>query len=356
MVKNLLGYDFNIFHTELSPFVGKSFHIKQIYQWVYKKRVLNINDFTDLSKNMRKKLSGHFSFSILNVLSEEVSSEDGSRKYLLELEDGKKIETVFIPQKDRISICLSSQVGCKFGCKFCVTGLMGFHRNLGYYEIVSQLITVLVLNRERLKNRINLVFMGMGEPLDNYDNVKKAIEVISDPEGISISPKRITVSTIGITSYLKRFLEELPDVKLAFSLNSPFPSVRKELMPVEKRYPFAENMKILRRERKKLKHRVTFEYIMLKGVNDRLKDAKEILTITKGIPRKINLIPFNYFEGSELYPTEMDKIDKFAGYLRKYRVVVTIRDSKGKDIKASCGNLFAKLERGHEIMEIKNKD
>ena len=356
MVKNLLGFDFETFREKLSPFVDKSFHIKQIYQWVYKKRVLNINNFTNLSKELRKKVAGQFSFSILNVLSEEVSSEDGSRKYLLELEDGKKIETVFIPQKDRTSICLSSQVGCKFGCKFCVTGLMGFHRNLEYYEIVSQLITVLVLNRKRLKNRINLVFMGMGEPLDNYENVKKAIKVITDPEGISISPKRITVSTIGITDYLRRFLEELPDVKLAFSLNSPFPSIRKELMPVEKKYPFSENLKILRGKREKLKHRVTFEYIMLKGINDSVKDAKEILTITKGIPRKINLIPFNYFEGSDLYPTEMDNIDKFAEYLRKYRVVVTIRDSKGKDIKASCGNLFAKLEKEHKNIKLENKD
>ena len=345
MVKNLLGFDLETFQDKLSPFVDKNFHIKQIYQWVYKKRVLNFENFTNLSKEMRKKLSENFSFSILKVLSEEISSEDGSRKYLLELEDGKKIETVFIPQKDRTSICLSSQVGCKFGCKFCVTGLMGFHRNLEYNEIVAQLITVLVINKERLKNRINLVFMGMGEPLDNYENVKKAIKVITAPEGISISPKRITVSTIGITDYLKRFLEELPDVKLAFSLNSPFPSIRKELMPVEKKYPFFENLKLLREKKRKLKYRVTFEYIMLKGVNDSLKDAKEILAITKGIPRKINLIPFNYFEGSQLYPTEMNKIDKFAEYLRKYRDVVTIRDSKGKDIKASCGNLFAKVEK-----------
>jgi len=334
--------DFQELRENIGNILTKNYQLKQIYHWVYKKRVLDIDKFTNISKGLRKKLSECFSFSPMKIIEEKISSEDQSRKYLFELEDGKRIESVFIPQKDRTSICLSSQVGCKFGCKFCLTGLMGFHHNLKYSEIVAQLLSALHINRKRLDKRINLVFMGMGEPLDNYENVKRAIKLITDSDGISISPKRITVSTIGITNYLERFLNEMKDMKLAFSMNSPFPGVRKELMPVEKKFPLKKNLELLKKYSKKLKYRVTFEYIMLKGVNDSLKDALEFLKITRGIPKKINLIPFNYFEGSELQPTEMEKIEEFAEYLRSHRVVVTIRDSKGKDIKASCGNLFAK--------------
>ncbi len=344
MKKNLLGKDISELENELIPFVNKRYNIKQIYDWIYKKLETSPDKFTNLSKSIRDIIKQNFDFTPLQIIEKKISN-DGSIKYLLNLEDDKKIETVFIPQNGRISICLSSQVGCKFGCKFCLTGKMGFIRNLEYSEIVSQLITVLKDNGIKIGERINLVFMGMGEPFDNYDNLKKSIKLITDPKGISISPRRITVSTIGILDKLNIFINDFPNIKLAISLNSPSPKKREEIMPVEKTSPVKELLKFLKRNTRFFKHRITFEYIMLKGINDSFADAKELEKITRGIPRKINLIPFNYFEGAELTPTSQREIDAFAEYLREFKIVVTIRDSKGKDIKASCGNLFAKVER-----------
>jgi len=336
----LLGKNIHDMKIELQSVIKKKYQINQIYDWVYKKNELSPDNFSNLSKAMRKEIKEKFAFNPLEIIEKKLSN-DGSIKYLLSLSDGKKIETVFIPQNNRVSICLSSQVGCKFGCKFCLTGKMGFIRNLEYYEIVSQLITVLTDNGIKVGERINLVFMGMGEPFDNYENVIKGIEVIIDTKGLSISPRRITVSTIGLTEKLPDFLQTFPNIKLAISLNSPFSTKRREIMPVEKNSPIHDILKILKRNARLIKHRVTFEYIMLKGVNDSIKDAKELEKITRGIPRKINLIPFNNFEKSGLVPTNQSEINKFAEYLRNFRIVVTIRDSKGKDIKASCGNLFA---------------
>jgi 23S rRNA (adenine2503-C2)-methyltransferase len=340
---NLLGKNTQDMESELKSIIEKKYQINQIYDWVYKKNELSPDNFSNLSKTIRKKIKDKFDFAPLKII-EKNQSNDGSIKYLLSLSDEKKIETVFIPQNKRISICLSSQVGCKFGCSFCLTGKMGFIRNLKYYEIVSQLITVLRDNKVKIGERTNLVFMGMGEPFDNYENVIKGIKVIINSKGLSIPPRRITVSTIGLTEKLPDFLNNFSNIKLAISLNSPFPIKRKNIMPIEKTSSIYDILKILKRNARLIKHRVTFEYIMLKGINDSIKDAKELEKITRGIPRKINLIPFNNFEESGLIPTNQKEIDKFAEYLRNFRLVVTIRDSKGKDIKASCGNLFAEDE------------
>ncbi len=341
---NLLGKNLADIEKEISHIIEKKYQVRQIYDWVYKKLEFSPDKWTNLSKEIREKMKQDLGFTPLKIIEKKIS-KDESIKYLLELSDGKLIETVFIPQKGRISICLSSQVGCKFGCKFCLTGKMGFIRSLEYYEIVSQFITVLLDNKIDIGQKINIVFMGMGEPFDNYENIKKGIEVLTDPKGLSVSRRRITVSTIGLIDKLKYFTKDFPNVKLAISLNSPFPEKRDKIMPVEKSSPIVEIIKFLKRHSRFLKHRITFEYIMLKGINDSEKDAKELEKITRGIPRKINLIPFNNFKGSNLIPSDSKTINDFAEYLRGYKIVVTIRDSKGKDIKASCGNLFAKNKR-----------
>jgi len=341
MKKNLNGKNFEELKKELFSVIEKEYRVKQIYDWIYKKYEINPKNMTNIPKELRQKLNDKYNFSTLDIIEERLS-EDNSRKYLLGLRDGKKIEAVFIPQRNRSTICLSSQVGCKYDCKFCLTGKMGFIRNLEYDEIISQLITVLRVNKKRLKDRVNIVFMGMGEPFDNYFNLSKALKMITDSKGIAMSSRRITVSTIGIIDKLKKFLQEFPDVKLAISLNSPFPKKRGIIMPVEKKYPLLEIIDLIKKNRNLIKHWVTFEYIMLKGVNDSIEDAKKLEKLTRGIPRKINLIIFNDFKGAEFSASEEKQVEKFANYLRrKHNVVVTLRESKGQDIKASCGNLYA---------------
>ncbi len=342
--KNLIGLSYEELKQELSHLVEKPFQVKQIYEWIYKKYTFSFDKMTNISKDLRKRLDENFSLELFKIVDKKTSS-DGSVKYLFELFDKKKIETVFMPQENRDTICVSSQVGCKFGCKFCLTGKMGFIRNLYFNEIVIQILQTLFLNKKTPDKRTNIVFMGMGEPLDNLKEVKKAIKIITDPNGLSISPKRITLSTIGIAENLEEFINEFPNVKIAISLNSPYKKKREFIMPSEKKYPIKETLKLLRKLSGRLRYRVTFEYVMLENVNDSIGDAKKLIEITKGIPRKFNLIPFNKFEGSEFSPSSFKKIEAFSKFLRNHRFVVTIRDSRGKDIRASCGNLYSKNER-----------
>ncbi len=339
----MLGLSFDDVKKELAPYTEKIFQIKQVYHWMYKKFVFSFKEMSNIPLSFRKTLEENFSLSLFKII-EEKKSHDGSIKYLYELDDSSKIETVFIPQANRDTICISSQVGCKFGCKFCLTGKMGFIRNLKAEEIVLQVLETLYLNKKTPDKRTNLVFMGMGEPLDNLEELKKALKIIISDDALSISPKRITVSTIGVLPALGELIDEFPKIKIAISLNSPYKKKREFIMPSEKKYPLKETLRFLRKISGRLKNRITFEYVLLKGINDSIGDAKKLIEITKGIPKKFNLIPFNSYEGSEFEPPAYNKIEGFMKFLKNHNFVVTIRDSRGKDIRAACGNLFSKNE------------
>ena len=352
---SLLGLSLPALEEALAPLRLKAFQVRQIYRWMYNARRLHPREMTNLSKTLRETLEKSYSWEPL-LLEKTALSQDGSEKMLFRLPDGHRVETVYIPEKERKTFCLSTQVGCKFRCRFCHTGAMGFRRNLTGQEIVFQLL--FALNRYSLPptERINIVFMGMGEPLENLPALKEALPVITDPEGIAVSTRRITLSTLGIADKLEEFIRLFPAVKIALSLHFPTPEGRLLYMPAQRVHPVEESLDLLRRLKERLRHRVTFEYIKHRGVNDSLEDALALEKLTRGIPRKFNLIPFNPFPGSPLLPSSPEKVDLFAERLRKSGFVVTVRESRGQDVQASCGNLFALAEETTTLEEERPKE
>jgi 23S rRNA (adenine2503-C2)-methyltransferase len=266
-----------------------------------------------------------------------VSEAHGTQKFLWGLEDGLKIESVYIPEADRKTVCISSQVGCALGCTFCATGRMGFKRNLSPHEIVDQVLSV---RRETLVQPTNVVVMGMGEPLLNYDHVMRALGVLNDPEGLAIAHRRITVSTAGIVPRIRQMAEEGRPYKLAVSLNAARDDLRGVLMPVNKKYPMDEVIKVVKYYTAKTKKRVTFEYVLLKGVNDSIAEADRLLRLLKGLPCKVNLIAFNETGGTFERP-DTGSIHAFAERIKPLRAPVILRLSRGDDIAAACGQLAA---------------
>ncbi len=312
-----------------------SYRAKQLIHWIYEKGARTIDEITEFSKKMRESLSEIAYISNLNLLKKEISV-DGTQKYLFELEDKERIESVLIPSEKRMTLCISSQVGCLMKCGFCMTGNLGFRRNLEPHEIVDQVINVKRETRLR-----NIVFMGMGEPLLNLSNVIEAIERLI--KHIGISPRRITVSTCGIVPQIKKLMEKFKKnpPNLAISLNATVDNVRSILMPVNKRYPLSILIKTLRELEIPQRKRITFEYVLLDGINDAPEDAMRLIKMLKGIPSKINLIPFNPYEGSPYKRPPDEKILKFQEILIKGNITAIIRKSMGADISAACGQLRA---------------
>ena len=322
---------------------SKPYRAKQVLNWIYNKKSKSIEEMTDLSKKLREDLQNEFYVSGL-ILLKEMVSKDGTRKYLFELEDKQKIESVLMPDDKRLTLCVSTQVGCKFNCSFCYTGKMGFTRNLTTGEIINQIMLV-----SRNEKRItNIVFMGMGEPLDNYENVIKAVKIIYSPWGLGISASKITLSTCGLIPGLKRLKDEKLNINLAISLNASDDNVRNRLMPVNKKYPLKELLKVCREyPLKPNKKRITFEYVLIRDVNDSEKDAKQLADLLNGIKCKINLLPFNKRNDSKSqYETpDKDKVDKFHEYLLSRKFSVFTRKQRGIDISASCGQLTASCNK-----------
>ncbi len=305
---------------------------KQIARWLYSRFVTDIDAMTDLSKAAREKLKEHCELGLSAPLKESVST-DGTKKYLFRTFEGEYIESALIPDGERMTLCVSSQAGCKMGCKFCATGRMGFRHHLSATEIINQIISI--PERDKLTN---LVFMGMGEPLDNIDNLLLTLDILTSEWGMAWSPTRITVSTAGVARTLPRLLDE-SKVHIAVSLHNPFPEERREIMPIENSYSIREVCDILRRYDFTHQRRVSFEYIVLEGMNCSVRHIKELSRLLDGIKCRINLIRFHKIPDSPFYSPELEKIIEFRDTLTKRGIQTTLRASRGEDIEAACGLL-----------------
>ena len=332
--------------TELQEVVKRlgmpGFSAKQIASWLYDKKVNSIDDMTNLSLKHRDLLKDVYEVGA-EAPVEAMRSTDGTVKYLYRAGDKNFVEAVYIPDEDRATLCVSSQVGCKMNCKFCMTGKQGFSANLTANQIINQIHSL--PERDKLTN---VVMMGMGEPLDNLDEVLKALEVLTAPYGYAWSPKRITLSTVGLRKGLRRFIEE-SDCHLAISLHSPVAAQRSELMPAEKAFSITEMVELLKNYDFSKQRRLSFEYIVFKGLNDSQIYAKELLKLLRGLDCRINLIRFHAIPGVELEGTDMDTMTRFRDYLTSHGLFTTIRASRGEDIFAACGMLStAKQEENNK--------
>jgi len=342
---NLLGMPQEALEALFAGWGEKPYHARQFMRWVHQRGVVDIDDMTDLSKSLRRKLRDETVVETPAALMQQ-DSRDGTVKWLFESGFGQAVETVFIPEPDRGTLCISSQVGCALDCAFCATGAQGFNRNLSAAEIVGQ---VWHANRHlpRRDNGeyavTNVVFMGMGEPLANYRNVVPALQLLMNDLGYGISHRRVTVSTSGIVPQIDRLGDEC-NVSLAVSLHAPNDELRNELVPINKMHPIGDLLDACWRYAAKRANRfITFEYVMLRGINDSSAHADELYALLAGKPAKVNLIPFNPFEGNEYRRSAADTITHFQNRLRKRGLVVTTRRTRGGDIDAACGQLAGKV-------------
>ena len=329
----------------------KPFRARQVFQWLYQRRVADFQEMTDLSRGLREELAAHFSLGALERADVRESS-DGSRKYALRLGDGRLIETVLMPNNTHHTVCVSTQVGCAMGCDFCMTARMGLVRNLSAGEIVQQIVEVAgdVAPGSFVRN---VVFMGMGEPLHNYDNLIAALEILSDDHGFGFSHRRLTVSTVGLVPDIRRFAREKVRANLAVSLNAANDEVRTRLMPVNRRWPIAALLDACREIPVGNRHRITFEYVLIRGVNDDLADARRLVKLLHGLKCKVNLIPYNAGPGSDYQPPAPEHARAFQEALLRRGLLTTLRISKGQDIQAACGQLIteSRPERRSESCE-----
>ncbi|MEZ5670335.1 MAG: 23S rRNA (adenine(2503)-C(2))-methyltransferase RlmN [Alphaproteobacteria bacterium] len=325
------------------------FRAEQIWQWVYNRGVTDFAAMTNIAKATQALLAEHFAIARPQISSAQVS-QDGTRKWLLRQADGREIETVFIPEEDRGAVCVSSQVGCTLTCTFCHTGTQRLVRNLGPGEIVSQVMVARDALDEwpsQKEGRMvsNIVMMGMGEPLYNFDNVKTALQIVTDGDGLAISKRRITLSTSGVVPMMRRCGEEI-GTNLAVSLHAVTDAIRDRLVPLNRKYPIAELIQACRDyPGANNARRITFEYVMLKGVNDSLADAHELVRLIRGIPAKVNLIPFNPWPGSPYECSSNSAIDRFAKVVMEAGYASPVRTPRGRDILAACGQLKSASER-----------
>ena len=314
-----------------------AFAAKQIASWLYDKKVTSIDEMTNLSLKHRELLKGEYDLGI-SAPVDEMRSVDGTVKYLYQVSDNHFVEAVYIPDEDRATLCVSSQVGCKMNCKFCMTGKQGFTASLTANQILNQIAAL--PERDKLTN---VVMMGMGEPLDNLDEVLKALHILTASYGYGWSPKRITLSSVGLRKGLQRFIEE-SECHLAISLHSPFPSQRSELMPAERAFSIKEMVDLLKNYDFSKQRRLSFEYIVFKGVNDSLIYAKELLKLLRGLDCRVNLIRFHAIPGVDLEGAGMETMTSFRDYLTSHGLFTTIRASRGEDIFAACGMLSTAIQ------------
>ena len=338
MKENIKDYNLEELKEKFIEIGEKKYRAEQTFKWLYKENVTSFNDMTNLSIELRNKLNELFYIPIFHIIKKQ-ESKDGTKKYLFDVGDGNAIETVLMKYKYGYSICVSSQIGCKMGCKFCASTGIAFVRNLTAGEIVEQLQAV---EREENVRISNIVFMGIGEPLDNYDNVIKAIRIINNDNGIAIGARHISISTSGIVPKIYKLADEKIQCTLSISLHSPVDEKRSELMPVNKVYNIEELIKACKYYIEKTNRRVSFEYALAKERNDNLDDAKKLVKLLRGINCHVNLIPINEIKNSEFKKSTNENIIKFRDYLNSKGIVATIRRELGSDIDAACGQLRRK--------------
>ena len=314
----------------------KPFRAKQIYEWLHKRLAVSFDEMTNLSKSLREKLSERFEIISAVLVDKRVSKKDGTMKFLFRLKDGSVVESVFMKYKHGNSVCISSQAGCRMGCRFCASALGGLERNLEVSEMLSQVYEIQRISGQRVSH---IVIMGTGEPLDNYDNFLKFIHRISDEKGLNISQRNITASTCGLVDKIRELAEERLQITLAISLHASNDEMRKELMPVANRYTIAQVLEACRYYYQCTGRRITFEYSLVEGFNDSAGAAEELSSLLKGFNCHVNLIPVNPIKERNYRHSEEKYIQKFKLILEKNRINVTIRRELGGDIDASCGQL-----------------
>ncbi|MDR2080878.1 MAG: 23S rRNA (adenine(2503)-C(2))-methyltransferase RlmN [Campylobacteraceae bacterium] len=341
---------------ELEEKIKPSFRAKQIYQWIYQKYANSFHEMLNLPKLLRDELAQNYILSPLTLAKEE-QSIDGSKKYLFTLQDKLTIESVLLPMKNeqfdkdgnrichaRYTICISSQVGCKMGCAFCLTGKSGFVRNLNAGEITAQVLFIKKLNNISAERRVNIVYMGMGEPLDNLQNVAKAVGIFADLDGLAVSPKRQTISTSGLSRQIAKLGKMDIGVLLAISLHAIDDETRGRLMPINKAYNIQSVIEAVKAFPIDMRKKIMFEYLIIKNVNDSLQSAKKLVKLLSQIKAKVNLIYFNPHNGSEFERPDEKDVAAFADFLNSHGLLCTIRQSKGLDISAACGQLKQRRE------------
>ncbi|GHE28505.1 23S rRNA (adenine(2503)-C(2))-methyltransferase RlmN [Sphingobacterium griseoflavum] len=329
----------------------QGFRAKQIYEWLWVKSCTNFDEMSNLSKPLRETLKANFEIRAVNVRQSQVSA-DRTIKSSFTLYDGNVIEGVLIPTPDRMTACVSSQVGCSLTCKFCATGYMDRKRNLQADEIYDQVVLIAKQAEEKYQQPLtNIVYMGMGEPLLNYSGMMKSVERITAPDGLNMAPKRITVSTAGIAKMIKKLGDDEVRFNLALSLHAANDQKRNEIMPINEQNSLQALAEALKYYYAKTKNPVTFEYIVFHDFNDALQDAKELAKFCKHVPCKVNIIEYNPIALADFVNAEADKIDQFAAYLRSQGVITNVRRSRGKDIDAACGQLAIKEEKTDLVSE-----
>lgn len=336
---NLFGMDERSLAQWFESIGEKSFRGKQLFRWMYQRGITNFSEMTDLSKSLRDKLTQVARISLPEIVRKEEEHQDHgtTRKILLQLEDGLYIEAVYIPDDDRHTVCLSSQAGCGLGCVFCATGTMGFQRNLTTGEILGQFLRLRQISGADISN---IVFMGMGEPLANYDAVMNACAILTHTEGAGIGRKKITISTAGLVPEIRRFTDEQRPYSLAVSLNATTDETRQQLMPIARKYTLNELMDALKKYNSIGRNRVTLEYVLIGGINDSPEDARRLIRMISQIGRcKVNVIPFNPVPHAELSPPSEDILDRFMKILSVIHSPLTLRQSRGTKISAACGQL-----------------
>ncbi|MDF0606360.1 23S rRNA (adenine(2503)-C(2))-methyltransferase RlmN [Neisseriaceae bacterium TC5R-5] len=345
MKTNLLNFTLEQLTQHFAAMGEKPFRAKQVMRWMHQMAEADFDAMTDLAKSLRTKLQQSAEVSVPALMTGQASS-DGTRKWLLDVGTGNGVETVFIPENERGTLCVSSQVGCALECTFCSTGRQGFNRNLSTAEIIGQLWWAnkamgVTPKNERVVS--NVVMMGMGEPLANFDNVVSAMQIMLDDHAYGLSRRRVTLSTSGLVPQMDRLREECP-VALAVSLHAPNDAIRNEIVPVNKKYPLVELMAACRRYLEKApRDFITFEYVMLDGVNDRPEHARQLLELVRDVPCKFNLIPFNPFPNSGYARSSNNAIRMFREILQEHAYVVTVRKTRGDDIDAACGQLAGQV-------------
>lgn len=337
-MKNIKDYNLETLKNELKEIGEKPFRAEQVFKWLYDEKVQSFDEMTNLSLELREKLKENYTICNFNILKKQ-ESKDGTIKYLFDVLDGNAIETVLMKYHHGNSICVSSQIGCKMGCKFCASTGINFIRNLTSGEIVEQIIRVEQDTRERISN---VVLMGIGEPLDNYDNVVNAIRLINHPKGLNIGARHISISTSGLVPKIYQLAEENIQCTLSISLHATDNKKRSSMMPVNNSYPIEELLQACKDYIAKTNRRISFEYALAKDNNDNLEDAKQLVKLLKGMLCHVNLIPINKIENGTFDKSSNENIMKFRDYLNDHGIVATIRRELGSDIDAACGQLRRK--------------
>lgn len=340
--QDLLSLSFDDLCVSLDKMGEKKFRATQLYQWIWQKRVRSFEEMSNLSQNLREQLAEQFFFQTVKIATPQKSS-DGSCKFAFLLHDGNVVEGVLIPAKDRMTACISTQVGCGMQCSFCATASLGFTRNLSIGEITDQFFVMDKVALEYGYNGIsNIVYMGMGEPLMNYAAVKASIERLTDPKTVGLAPSRITLSTSGIVKNIIKLADDGFPCNLAVSLHAPKDMLRSQIMPINKSNPISKLSDALAYFHEKTNSRITIEYMLLQGVNDSIQNARDLAEFTKRFPVKINIIEFNPHENAPYKKSDKQAFDAFVNFLKGLNLIVNVRYSKGRDIAAACGQLAAK--------------